>query len=87
MSLMGRLEKAAARDGVLPQPRRFYFDRMEDATGVSGTGIVAYGVMFGDGTVCVRWCSEHRSTAVYAGMVDVEAIHGHDGRTKIVWMD
>jgi hypothetical protein len=28
-----------------------------------------------------------RSTTIYESMADVEAIHGHDGRTRIVWID
>lgn len=68
-------------------PRRFVLDRIVDATGISGTGIVAYGVAFPDGTACLRWNTDHTSTAVYASMVDVEAIHGHGGQTQVVYLD
>jgi len=34
--------------------RRFFLDRMEDETGVSGSGLVAEGVVFWDGTVAMR---------------------------------
>ena len=67
--------------------RRFVLNRIEDETGISGTGVVACGVEFPDGTAALRWISEYRSTAVYASMVDVEAIHGHNGRTRIDWVD
>jgi hypothetical protein len=67
--------------------RRFRLNRENDVTGISGTGIVAEGAMFGDGTVALRWCSQHRSTAVYANMDDVEQIHGHHGDTRIEWVD
>ena len=38
-------------------PRAFVLQRNEDETGVSGTGIVAEGVEFSDGTVALRWTS------------------------------
>jgi hypothetical protein len=55
-------------------------------TGVSGTGTVAEGVEFSDGTVVLKWCvGDHRSTVFWDSITDVEAIHGHDGRTQVVW--
>jgi hypothetical protein len=67
--------------------RRFELHRDRDATGISGTGIVAQGAQFDDGTCVLRWLSEHRSTAVYASADDVELIHGHGGQTRLVWLD
>jgi len=66
--------------------RTFYLDRPTDVTGVSGTGIVAYGVVFDDGTTVIRWRGEHRSTVVWPSLEDAEAIHGHHG-TRFVWLD
>ena len=67
--------------------RRFHFLRLEDASGVSGCGIVAEGVVFSNGKVAVEWLSAHASTALYDSLADVEWIHGHQGRTKIVFDD
>jgi len=67
--------------------RRFELHREVDESGISGTGIVAEGVAFSDGTAALRWKAQYKSTAVYQSMVDVEAIHGHNGQTKIVWFD
>ena len=67
--------------------RRFVLWRKEDPTGVSGTGIIAQGIMFGDGRVSLRWLSEHASTANFDSIDDVRAIHGHDGATVVDWMD
>lgn len=67
--------------------RRFKLIRDEDPTGISGTGYVAQGVEFDDGTCAMRWLSQHRSTAVYADMADLAAIHNHNGLTQIVWDD
>lgn len=62
-------------------------DRLVDETGISGTGEVAEGVLFTDGTCAMRWRTLHKSTGVYASMVDVEAIHGHNGQTVVRWLD
>jgi hypothetical protein len=63
----------------------FHLQRDEDETGISGTGRVAEGVEFSDGPVVLRWIvGEHRSTVVWQSMEAVEAIHGHNGRTRIV---
>jgi hypothetical protein len=72
---------------VAPKIRRFVLRRHLDETGISGVGDVAWGVCFPDGIAVLRWASEHRSTAVYADMADLEAIHGHNGSTEIVWLD
>jgi hypothetical protein len=67
--------------------RRFLLDRFEDASGVSGTGFVAEGVVFTDGTVALRWTVELQSTALYDSVDDLLAIHGHDGSTHVQWVD
>lgn len=68
--------------------RRFVLQRHEDETGVSGTGTVAWGVCFPDGIVVTRWAvTEIRQTCVWASIADLEAIHGHNGKTTIEWLD
>lgn len=67
--------------------RRFHFERLKDASGVSGCGRVAEGVIFSNGKVALEWLSAHSSTALYDSIVDVEIIHGHEGSTKIVFDD
>lgn len=64
--------------------KRFVLDRHEDESGVSGTGLVAEGVVFSDGTCALRWLGDLRSTAVYESLADIEAIHGHSGKTLVV---
>lgn len=68
-------------------PRRFRLMRSEDATGVSGTGHVADGVQFPDGACVLRWRTAVASTAVYDSIEAVERIHGHDGKTAVVFLD
>lgn len=69
--------------------RRFHLVRSVDVDPdkVSGTGIIASGVIFEDGTVAMRWRTEHKSTAIYANIDEVLAIHGHNGKTVIKYVD
>ena len=67
--------------------RRFELHRDVDETGISGVGMVAEGVEFDDKTVVLRWMGWHRSTCVWESISEVEAIHGHNGSTKVVWLD
>ncbi len=69
------------------QPRRFHLQRNVDIAGMSGTGRVADGVLWPDGTVSVRWRGERPSTVHWGRLADAEAIHGHGGATVIVWDD
>lgn len=67
--------------------RTFKLVRDTDVTGVSGTGVVAEGVEFSDGTVAMRWCTEWPTSVVFheRGVEAVEKVHGHGGSTRIVW--
>lgn len=67
-----------------PSMMPFVLQRDEDETGVSGTGVVAEGFIFSDGTVALRWRGRVRSTVIYASIADVAAIHGHNGKTRII---
>lgn len=67
--------------------RRFHFERREDASGVSGVGKVAEGIVFSDGRVAIEWLSTCPSTNIYNSLEDVDRIHGHEGRTQIVFDD
>lgn len=63
----------------------FILQRDEDESGVSGTGIVAEGVIFHDGHVAMRWRTATRTTELLDSIEDVETIHGHHGKTKIIF--
>jgi hypothetical protein len=67
--------------------RRFQLIRREDETGISGTGVVAYGVAFPDGRAVLRWDTKVNSTVLYESLADLEAIHGHGGKTVVHWLD
>lgn len=67
--------------------RRFRLKRMEDESGVSGTGYVAEGVQFSDGQCVISWLTETSSTGIYHSAVEMIHIHGHGGKTQIEWVD
>lgn len=68
-------------------PRRFALVRHVDYTGVSGVGVVAYGVRFADGHVVLRWCTEHPATSMWDSLDDLVAVHGHGDGTSVQWID
>jgi hypothetical protein len=67
--------------------RLFVLYRDEDDSGVSGTGNVAEGVEFSNGKCVLCWITQYRSVAVYDSIRELISIHGHDGKTKVVWDD
>lgn len=68
--------------------KTFFLLRKQDLTGISGTGVVAEGVQFSDGSAALRWLvGDHQSTVVYASIEAVEYVHGHGGATQIIWRD
>jgi hypothetical protein len=68
-------------------PRLFALHRNIDNHGISGTGIVAWGIHWPDGTCAIRWCgTRYASTALYSSLTDLRSVHGHDGRTQVVWL-
>lgn len=67
--------------------RRFQLERDVDETGISGTGLVAWGVLFPDGKVITRWNGLIAQVSVWESIEDVRAVHGHNGLTRVVWLD
>lgn len=69
--------------------KRFELHRDQDISGVSGSGVVAEGVQFSDGHICLQWMGRWPTSVVWhdKGIESVEAVHGHNGATRIVWLD
>lgn len=68
--------------------RLFELHRDIDESGVSGTGKVTQGVQFDDGQVCMLWLTALKGyPQVYPHIERVLEIHGHDGKTRVVWLD
>jgi hypothetical protein len=65
--------------------RTFTLHRDNDVTGVSGTGHVADGVRWPDGSASIRWRGENPSVVFWDSHESVEKIHGHNGSTRIMW--
>ncbi len=63
--------------------RMFQLERIKDESGVSGTGVVAEGVEFSDGTCAMRWHGNLTSTTTYARLADLLAIHSHGGASRV----
>lgn len=71
--------------------RTFWLVRDQDPTGISGTGVVAEGVIFSDGSVALRWRGpiEHpwgtteATTVLHPHIQNVQNLHGHNGATRI----
>lgn len=73
--------------GIAPWPRRFSLVREVDVSAVSGTGAVADGAQFADGSVALWWRGEHPCTSVWRSIDDVAEVHGHAGSTRVAWID
>jgi hypothetical protein len=67
--------------------QHFYLERLVDESGVSGTGIIARGVILPSGACILEWATFHSSINIYKNVADVEAIHGHGGKTNIIMGD
>ena len=65
--------------------RFFWLERAQDVSGTSGVGIVAEGVVFSGGWCALHWLTKHTSVAYYQSIADLEAIHGHNGATRVIW--
>ncbi len=61
----------------------FRLNRLKDVSGVSGTGIVAYGTEYPNGKVTLCWNTKFSSVAVYDSMQDVIEIHCHGDSSMI----
>lgn len=76
-----------SKDDVL-FARRFVLRRTNDVTGISGTGDVADGVIWPDGTASVRWRGEHPSITFWdRGRVSIEFINGHINASTLEFHD
>lgn len=68
-------------------PRRFRLVRDVDVTGMSGTGVVADGVLWPDRTATIRWRGDMPSTVNWGDVNHAVKVHGHGGLTRIEWLD
>ena len=69
----------------MPKPKRFWLLRVNDVSGVSGTGVVAHGVIFENGQCAMSWLTQYSSIAIYSGIGTLKKIHEHNGATKLIF--
>lgn len=67
--------------------RRFHLVRLEDLTGISGTGVVAEGCHFSNQKCVLSWVTKYQSVAVYDDIFELINVHGRDGKTIVRWVD
>lgn len=67
--------------------RRFVLRRLEDVSGTSGIGVVAEGVELSNGQCALHWLSQLDCVSFYANLKTVLAVHGHEGKTILEWID
>ena len=66
--------------------RRFDLVREVDVSGVSRVGKVAHGWSLTGGPALLTWPGRWRTWTLHVrGIRSVEAIHGHQGATRVVW--
>jgi len=83
-----RLPTVAERNPLTTSnTRTFKLVRVQDETGISGTGVVAEGIEFTNGWCALSWLTAMHSVAVYPNVRAVQAIHGHNNRTRVVFDD
>jgi hypothetical protein len=66
--------------------RLFQLLRDEDISGVSGVGRVAVGVVFPSGKAVLEWQGANSTFEIFDKLDHVELIHGHGGKTRIVFV-
>jgi hypothetical protein len=66
-------------------PRPFLLERTEDVNGLSGTGVVAEGIEFSNRWCILNWLVYPYSDFWYPTYQDIQEIHGHEGKTKLIW--
>lgn len=79
--------KKIRRRNPLSKIKRFYLERKEDVSKVSGTGVIAVGVQFPDKKAIMQWQTAIKSVVIYDSVENLIKVHGHDGKTVLKWLD
>ena len=67
--------------------RLFRLERDEDESGMSGVGVVAMGAEYPSGRCVMEWIVPPFTMGWYQAVQDVETVHGHQGKTRVIWLD
>ena len=75
------------QESGLAMSRTFKLVRQADVSGVSGTGVVAEGVVFKSGKTILCWIRAPHTVTVFNSPDEVLMVHGHAGSTLLLWDD
>lgn len=64
--------------------KTFYLLRHQDVHGNSGCGVVAEGIIFDHGMGAFTWLSDIKTVTMFMNIVELEKLHGHEGKTEII---
>ena len=70
---------------VTRMAQTFKLIRRKDLSGVSGTGLVAEGVVFKNGKAVLCWTRPPYAVSVFDSTGEMMSVHGHGGSTELVW--
>lgn len=70
---------------VTRMAQSFKLMRRMDISGVSGTGLVAEGVVFKNGKTVLCWTRPPYAISVFDSTGEMMSVHGHGGSTELVW--
>lgn len=71
--------------GYRPMPPQEYIDKSITNAGMEPD---YEGVLFSDGTVCIRWLTQYRSHSIWTDWEAFFKVHGHpEYGTRIEWLD
>jgi hypothetical protein len=63
--------------------RTFTLVRLNDVSGISGTGVVAEGVEFSSGNVVITWFGDKPSVVIWESILHAMEVHCHNGNTLL----
>jgi hypothetical protein len=67
--------------------RRFLVIRNQEVSDIPNSDVIAEGTVFSDGMSVIRWLREPCSMSVFNTVDDVLAVHGHEGKTQLQFVD
>lgn len=69
------------------QMRRFVIDRKSDITGISGTGVILYGIEWIRGGPCDVYWLKTQTTGQYPSIDVVRSTHCYNNNAEIIFLD
>lgn len=67
--------------------RRFVIDRTADITGISGTGLILYGVEWTAGGPCDVYWIKAKTTGQYPSLQCIKDTHCYNNNARIIFLD